>query len=196
MAVNIHPIKLIGNWDVGYALDQHVITSERVGEDPFGRPVFNNTYSEIGSLLKHFKYRGRLDFLAEIVSTIELFLQSHPEMADYETIIPVPPSKLRVYQPTCEICEALADSLGKYYINDILVKEPGVESKNLSIEEKSILSGTIQQKYHAKRKNSVLLVDDIYKSGATLTECVRVLREDPLIDKIFVLTITKTKNPN
>ena len=59
-----------------------------------------------------------------------------------------------------------------------------------------LLNGTIYQNKHAKRRHSVLLVDDLYKTGATLTECVRVLRGDPLIDKIFVLTITKTKNPN
>ena len=152
MAVNIHPIELIGNWDVGYALDQHVISSVCVGEDPFGGPVFDNTYSEMGAMLKSFKYRGRRDLLPEIVSTIDLFLQEHPEMADFETIIPVPPSKQRDYQPTWEICESLAELLGKYFINDILIKDSEVESKNLSVEEKRLLNGTIYQNKHAKRR--------------------------------------------
>ncbi len=196
MAVEIHPIKLMGNWDVGYALDQHVLSSDFLGEDPFGGPVFDNKYSEIGELLKNYKYRGRRDLLPEIVSTIILFLQEHPEMADFETIIPVPPSKPREYQPTLEICESLAESLRKYFLSDILVKESEVESKNLSVEEKRLLYGTIHQNKFAKRRHSVLLVDDLYKTGTTLNECVRVLRGDPLIDKIFVLAITKTKNTN
>ena len=197
MAAAMNPIRLIGNWDVGFALDQHVISSVHVGDDPFGNPVFDTQYSALGELLRNFKYRGRKDYLPEIVSTIQLFLQEHPEMTDFETIIPVPPSKTREYQPTCEICESLAEALGKFFAENVLVKESSVESKNLSGEEKrSLIRGTICQVKPAKRLNSVLLVDDLYQTGATLSECVRVLREDPLIDKIFVLAITKTKNPN
>ena len=196
MAVEVHPILLNGNWDIGYALDQHVIRSVHIADDPFGNPVFDTTYSEIGELLTKFKYKGRYDNLTEIVSTIEVFLRSHPEMMDFETIIPVPPTKFRPYQPTWEICEALAKDLNRFFITDVLVKESGVESKGLSLEEKRQLSGTIRQQHRAKRKHSVLLIDDLYKTGATLSECVSVLRRDPQIDKIYVLTVTKTKNPS
>lgn len=194
MAVEIHPIRLIGNWDIGYALDKHVINSVYLYDDPYGRPQFDNTYSEIGELLKHFKYNNQYSNLNEIVSTVKLFLSEHPEMCDFETIIPVPPSKSRDYQPTWEIGKALAKSMGKFFVADILVKISGPESKGLPSEEKHQIKGTIQKKLSAIRKHSILLLDDLYKTGTTISECVRVLRQDPLIDKIYVIAITKTKN--
>lgn len=194
MAVEIHPIQLTGSWDIGYALDTHVTNSVYLGDDPYGNPYFDNTYSEIGELLSKFKYSHVYGNLNDIVSTIVLFLSQHPEMNDFETIIPVPPTKNRMYQPTIEIGKALAKSLHKYFVEDVLEKDPRVESKGLSAEDKYRLSGTITQKKHATRKHSVLLIDDLYKTGATLSECVSVLRQDPQIDKIYVLTVTKTKN--
>ena len=108
MAVDIHPIRLYGNWDIGYALDTHVTSSIYIGDDPYGNAHFENTYSPIGALLKKFKYDNRYDNLNEIVSTVLSFFASHPEMSDFETIIPVPPTKNRLYQPTWEIGEAVA----------------------------------------------------------------------------------------
>ena len=194
MAVEIHPIRLTGNWDIGYALDQHVTNSIYLGDDPYGNPHFDNSYSEIGELLSRFKYNHQYSNLYEIVSTIVFFLSQYPEMNDFETIIPVPPTKARIYQPTIEIGEALAKALNKYFVEDVLEKDPRIESKGLSAEDKYRLSGTITQKKQAKRKHSVLLIDDLYKTGTTLSECVNVLRRDPQIDKIYVLTVTKTKN--
>jgi predicted amidophosphoribosyltransferase len=60
-------------------------------------------------------------------------------------------------------------------------------------EQKRQIEGSIIQTVFAKDKHSMLLVDDLYDSGATLTECVNVLRQDKNIDKIYVLTMTKTK---
>ena len=38
-----------------------------------------------------------------------------------------------------------------------------------------------------------LLIDDFFSTGETATECVRVLKEDELIDKVYYLAIAKTK---
>lgn len=115
-------------------------------------------------------------------------------MSDFETIIPVPPTKTRAYQPTFEIGEALAKSLKKFFVEDVLEKASRVESKGLSAEDKHRLSGTITQKRKATRTHNVLLIDDLFKTGTTLSECVNTLRKDPQINKIYVLTVTKTKN--
>lgn len=55
------------------------------------------------------------------------------------------------------------------------------------------LSGTILALKKANKKHNILLVDDLYSTGATLNECVKILREDQLLGKIYVLTMTKTK---
>ncbi len=115
MSVEIKPIPLYGSWDLGFALDTHVIESISLGEDAYGHLRFENTRSPIGELLYQFKYNGRHDNLTEIVDTIMCFLETQPQMKNIETVLPVPPTKPRVYQPTFEIAEALAKKMKVFY---------------------------------------------------------------------------------
>ena len=194
MAVEINPIPLYGNWDLGFALDVHVIESVPLGEDAYGHLRFDNTRSPIGELLTDFKYHGRYGNLIEIVDTAKRFLDSHPEMKNVESILPVPPTKIRAYQPTFEIAQALAGELKVFYRNDILENISDIEAKGLSADEKYQLTSSIVKRKMAARKHNTLLIDDLYQTGSTLEQCTSLLRQDPLINKVYVLTITKTKN--
>lgn len=194
MAVEIHPIQIMGNWDLGFSLDVHVVKSILIGEDDYGHRQFSTTRSAIGELLYQFKYKQRYDYLSEIVDTIISFLNTHPDMRNINTILPVPPTKNRDYQPTFEIAEGLATELNIFCCFDVLENVSKVEAKGLSFDEKKKLNGSIIKKKMATRKHNTLLIDDLYDTGATLFQCVNALRQDPLIDKIYVLTVTKTKN--
>lgn len=194
MAVDIHPIPLLGEWDIGFALDIHVIRSVPLGEDAYGHARFDNTRSPIGELLYQFKYNGRYEHLEQIVETILAFLNSHSEMKDIEVILPVPPTKDRNYQPTFEIARKLAEELHVFCCDDVLENTSHVEAKALLASEKHKLTGTIIKRKMATHRHNTLLIDDLYQTGTTLNQCAFVLRQDPLIDKIYVLAITKTKN--
>ena len=50
------PIQLFGTWQEGYALDVYMESSEYIGEDVFGHPMFDNTYSQVGKPLHRMKY--------------------------------------------------------------------------------------------------------------------------------------------
>ena len=192
--MKINPIELVGAWDKGFALDYHSVKSTPIGEDPFGHMQFDTTYTPIGELLNKFKYHNQYDNVDEIVDAAVSFLEQQEEMSGFQAILPVPPSKKnRTYQPAFEIAGGLAKRLGIPCTTEVLEKQTTEEYKNLSLSEKEIAQGIIIQKKKANYEIDVLLVDDVYKSGSTLRQCTEVLRTDPNIDKIFVLTITKTR---
>lgn len=43
------PIKLNGIWNEGYALDYHTISSEYLGEDPFGKNILIQPIPQLGN---------------------------------------------------------------------------------------------------------------------------------------------------
>lgn len=196
MVIKINPIFISGNWDKGYALDKHVVSSQYLGVDPFGYDHFDNLRSDIGEQLFQFKYHAQYDVLNNIVDTVVDFISNvYHEIQDVECIIPVPPTnRNRYYQPTYEICKGVAKRLNKYYCEDVLINNSQTESKTLEMSEKAQLNGTITINRKAAHKLSVLVIDDVMKSGTTLMQCVAELKTDPNIDKVYILTITKTKN--
>jgi len=54
------------------------------------------------------------------------------------------------------------------------------------------MKGNIIANIRATKPHTILLVDDLFDTGSTISECVSVLREDPKLKKIYVLAMTKT----
>ena len=196
MLVSVHPIQLFGPWDIGYALDKHMVYSTYIGDDPYdGHPCYDSQRSEIGELLYQFKYQGGKGNLFSIVDTIVDFMNRHHDMQGFDTIIPVPPTpaNYRTYQPTLEIAKTLAKVTRMYCCENVLEKTTNQQLKNMSLDEKRSIERLIVKRKNALRENNVLLIDDLYDTGITLSHCVSALRDDPLVRRIGVLTITKTK---
>lgn len=192
--MGINPIELLGEWDEGYALDKHTVKSIPIGEDAYGHTIFETTRSELGELLYSFKYCFRIDCIDRIIDLAIPFLKKWKAIKSVDIVMPVPSSnKNRPYQPACEIAREIAKYLKISLVEDVLVKTSGGQSKDMVSEKKKAIQGTIKATRRGIREFNVLLVDDIYDSGTTLSECVRALREDPNLRMVYVLTITKTK---
>jgi predicted amidophosphoribosyltransferase len=190
--MGINPIKLIGNWDDGYALDKHILQSIPLGEDNYGHMLFDTTRSKMGELVYQFKYQNNYDKLMEIMELAIPFLDTWNVLQSVNAIIPVPSSKKdRIYQPAYEIADQIAGYLGINCYDNVLQKVSGIQAKGMTQEEKSKIKGTIIATKKGKRQYNVLLVNDLYQSGTTLHECVNALREDK--NHIYVLAMTKTK---
>ena len=192
-SVGVNPIELIGPWDEGYALDIHTVSSTYIGDNVYGHPEFITEYSEMGQLLHLFKYKNKQSILSDIIKLAKPFIESWSAIREVSFVLPVPSSKIRIYQPAQEIASEIASFIHVGYSDEILQKVSSIESKDLSPNDKQQVYGSIIKTAKATQEHNMLLVDDLYKSGATLVECVRVLREDPKINKIFVLTMTKTR---
>lgn len=188
----IHVIKVDGPWDEGYILDKYIENSEFIGEDPFGHPHFNNTYTKIGGLLHSMKYNGHFDTSGEIVSCCSTFLKFWLGDKRIDIVLPVPPTLERPIQPVHMISKTIAKLLSVHYSSEVLVKTTKEQSKSMPKDKKN-LKGSIQKVRDANRECNILLVDDLYSTGATASECVLALKDDNLINKVYYLAIAKTK---
>jgi len=189
--MSINPIKLNGSWTEGYSLDKHTISSEYIGEDAFGHKQFKNVHSPIGELLYKMKYNGHHDTSEDILNLAKPFLDEWLKDKSIDIILPAPPTKRRDIQPLNIIVEAISEHYNIPYSTEVLSKTASNQAKDMNKDEK-YLQGSIKLLKNAKRKCNILIIDDLYSTGSTLNECVRVLKADELVNNIYVLTITKT----
>lgn len=190
--MSINPQKITGNWNAGWVLDRHVISSTPMGNNIYGHMEYHTIRSELGEFIFQLKYRNKLDAVNEIIELIAPFLDECSELENVDIVFPCPPSNSRRnFQPTFVLAQAIADYLGKSYAEDVLVKTSDVQSKNTT--DKRDLEDSVTATKKAVRKYNALIVDDLYQSGATLNECVRALREDANLNNVYVLAMTKTK---
>lgn len=190
---NINPIEIYGSWKEGYAMDLHTLSSEYLYDDEYGHPKFDTVRSYIGELVYKLKYQGNRNAVSEIVSLISPFLKEWQKTVSFDAIISMPPSnKTRTYQPVFEVANALAIELDILVTNDYLEKISNEESKNAS--DKSVVSKSMIRKEIFKKNVNVLLFDDLYASGASMNEAIRLLKKDEKIQEIYVLALTKKRS--
>ena len=113
----------------------------------------------------------------------------------FDAIIPVPSSKPRAAQPVDAIADALGKHRGVRVLKGYLTKK-GAEIKGVDDPDKraKLLEGQISiagTSDIAGRK--VLLLDDVYRSGATLNVCCGILKAQAKVGDVCVLTMTKTR---
>lgn len=193
--MGINPISLKGNWKEGFALDKHTISSKYLGEDEWGHAQFNTKRSEIGQLVYQLKYDQNKNIINEIMKLISPFLLDWKIANKVDAVIPVPPSKKdRSFQPVYELSNCIAYFINKPVIITMLFKNSNIQIKGISNNEKhKSISGTITRNDEFSKKVNVLIIDDLYKTGETLSEVVNVLKTDPNVYDIYVLTMTKTR---
>lgn len=173
----IHPKGIGGNWKEEFALDFHTLSSDYIGDDEYGHPQFDTTRSEIGELLYRLKYKKDKSVLGEIVTTASEFIKSRNWAL--ELVVAVPPSrKGRAFQPVPPVAKGIASALGIDVCIDCVkkVKETPELKRIFDFEQRlRILGDAFEVRDPVVTGRTVLLFDDLYRSGATLNAVTRAL---------------------
>lgn len=191
--LKLNPMVIDGDWDKGYVLDYFMIKSEYKGEDIFGYPIFDVEYSDMGKLINELKYHKKYDNAAEIAQAAVNFIKNEWKIADeIDGIIATPPTYERTTQPLFQIVKHIGEGLNKPISLDFFRKLSADEIKKLPIEKKmELFKNSIAKERHLRKRGNILLVDDIYSTGTTLRNLYSLLKEDIMVDKIYVLVMCK-----
>jgi predicted amidophosphoribosyltransferase len=192
--VAINPRQIRGVWRQGYVLDNHTVRSEFLGYNQFGNPMFDTKRTEAGELLYRLKYRQNLEALATLVETTTTFVRSW--QVTFDAIVPVPPTRVRRFQPVFEIATRLAEALELPLLKDFVQNVGNTkELKNVFdyTERLRLLENVYRIRDQSLHSKAVLLFDDLYRSGATLTAVTRALYEQAQCSDVYVLALTRTR---
>jgi len=176
------PIVAASSWLAGWALDFH----SRFDGDA-------NSRSLIGDLVFRYKYGQEHQLAQELAQRWHDLLAGHPELPRFDAVVPVPPSLQRASDPMTMLAQALAAQMQIPAWTCVLIKiratRPQKEMTSLA-QKRANVAGAFALKSEVRGKR-VILVDDLYDSGATLEETARVLAGGGA-SSIIVLTLTKT----
>ena len=197
MSVEIHPRKIRGKWAEGYALDLHTTSSEFLGYDGYGHPQFETVRSELGELLYKLKYRADPSAVDLIAETAAEFLKEKWRI-DVDLIVPVPPSDTsRKRQPVLEVATAISARTGIELCLDGVVKvkqTPQLKNVFDFKERVAALEGAFTVEKAKIQGKSVLLFDDLFRSGATMNTITECLTKDGGAEVVYALTLTRTRS--
>lgn len=193
-SVAINPIRIPGPWRDCYALDYHTKSSEYLGDDEYGHPRFTNERSEIGEMVYQLKYRQNRDVLPSLVFTVVAFLRKWNPA--FNVIVCVPPSEPRLRQPVFLIAESVAAELSRAcYPRCVTRREqiPNLKSIDDLNERKRLLEGIHLVNAKQVSGQSVLLVDDLYRSGSTMGAVADALYLDGSARDVYALALSRTR---
>ena len=194
----INPIPRIPGFVDGYVLDYHFTCSPGLGSDPYVPE--NPQRTQLGEYIYNVKYKNidnalRIKFINDIINIMEGFIISNMRgwLTEIQCIVSAPASVKREKQPVSLISEGLASRLNLPF-HDILFKSktsPPMKNIEDFEERKALLKDVIKVKNSLSAKN-ILIIDDIFDSGATLRRSIEVLLEQNIARKVFALVLTRT----
>ncbi|MEL5457601.1 ComF family protein [Serratia ureilytica] len=191
MEVNIKDI--LGNWDRGVVLDKHSKFSVVTGKNQWGHNIYDTTRTEVGEAVYQLKYKSDWNQVKPLAQC--LYDQVYPMFDKVGFILPMAASNVRVRQPVTEVAQALAKLANIPCFDGLLLKAAGgVSLKNLDTKEEKVAaigdSFSVNPIITNEGCWNVLVIDDLYHTGASMEAACAALRGYNKIDKIYVAALT------
>jgi competence protein ComFC len=191
----INPVVIQGAWRLGWALDVHTTSSEFLGYDANGNPQFDTMRSPLGELLYQLKYRGQ-QTASQVADVMAEFFDNKPTaLSRIDLIVPVPASTVRAVQPVDQVARELGKKLNKPVVPEVIRKTrdtPGLKGIQNPEERRELLDGAFEVDRAQVNGKVVLLVDDLYRSGAT-ANAVTVALMGAGTSRVYFLAATRTR---
>jgi len=173
----------------GYALDIHTIRSKLLSNGNF-----QTIRTNIGELLYQLKYKFDINVIEEIAKQCSNAILSSFDNID--VLIPVPPSNLnRTIQPVYELAKKISEltkiPVDLNYIEKLPTKQ--IKSLNDNSLRISELNKSITVKDERYKNKNILIFDDLYRSGDTLSIISKKLLEQGKVKSINIFCVTKTR---
>jgi predicted amidophosphoribosyltransferase len=115
---------------------------------------------------------------------------------EFSAVVPVPPTKVyRKFQPVLALANEIARTFKVPLLKNSLRKIKEIpELKNIyDLEErKRLLSGAFEASAPSVRAEEILLVDDLYRSGATMEAIAQVLLSAGALE-VYAFAFTQTR---
>ena len=188
--VAINPQHIDGPWIEGFVLDRHILSSRPLGY--LGEHMqFDTTRSPLGELIYQLKYRnGQVD---DIVETAVTFARERWE-GNIDGVVPSPPSLHRARQPVMLLADGVAKGLGVPMFTNAVEKTTATQQmKNVPIHEREpLLAEAIQPGTDSVQNRRILLLDDLWETGSTLSRVAEVLMKMGA-SEVRALAMTRTK---
>ncbi|NIH22128.1 ComF family protein [Providencia heimbachae] len=185
--------QITGNWDLGFAMDKHMIRSTYMGDNEYGRPQFNNERTEVGEAVYQLKYKQDYHQIAPLAQC--LYDNAIPFFENIQLVIPMAASNERAIQPVTAIARLLAEEINVPCFEELLFKQPGGTSlKDLKTkaEKEEAVAGAfyIRDQIREAGPFNALIIDDLFHTGASMEAACKELRRYNKINKIYVAALT------
>ncbi len=150
----------------------------------------------MGQLLYDLKYGTRTNeqkqqIANDLADTAAQFVQ-HTWRLAIDAIVPVPPSNIRAVQPVALVAEVLAGRLGIPLCKNCVAKSkqtPQLKDVKDYAKRKDVLKGAFTADPGLCAGKTLLLIDDLHGSGATVGHIVEVLQAAG-VKAVHLLTLT------
>jgi len=149
----------------------------------------------IKKLIYKIKYEGMFDAIDELVE--RAFGIREPYIPEDTTITFVPMFRKKEKRRGFNQAELIAKKVGEITDREVLsllekIKDTPSQTELNKEERMANVKDSFRRKEGINCYNNVLLVDDVWTSGATMQECCRILKRSGGVKKVWGFTLART----